>query len=258
MAEHIIKLEDISKSFQSNNGVQNILRDISLSIPQGQRVAIVGPNGSGKTTLLRIILGITDVDSGKLRTDFSRLLKEVAYIPQDYRNALFPWLRIETNLALHLNESTNKQSLNASLQKPILENFHSYAAPFGFDPPLSKYPYQLSGGEQQLLVIFQSLLKKPKLLVADEPFSAVDAHKRKIMLEFFSDWLDANEPTFLIVSHDFEDALFLADRVIVLSRDSGRIQADIPVEKERPRKLSWQKEKEFEQLLGYILETFEK
>lgn len=258
MENAAIKLEGISKTYKSPEGDRVVLESVTLSIPEGQRVAIVGPNGSGKSTFLRIVLGLTQPDTGTVNVIHDHTFSEVAYIPQDYRNSLFPWLRLKSNIALHL-EKRNHTSFGFGLElsSDTFDQFSQAAKEVQLKLDLRKFPYQLSGGEQQILVILQALLRKPKVLVADEPLSAIDIHKKELIIQYFSGWLHKLKPTTLLVSHDLEDAVFLADRLIVFSRNSGKVRADIIVNKEHPRHDEWRYDPEFRLILKKTMEAFE-
>ncbi|MGE5340682.1 MAG: ABC transporter ATP-binding protein [Candidatus Omnitrophota bacterium] len=253
-----IKLEKISKRYRSLDGNRTVLESVTLTIKEGQRVAIVGPNGSGKSTFLQIALGLTKPDVGSVNWSHGNLFSETSYIPQDYRNSLFPWLRLSSNIALHL-ESQNRIAFGFGLNpsSETLNKFIQAASDIQMRFDLAKYPYQLSGGEQQIFALLQAMLKKPNLLVVDEPFSAIDIHKKEIIIQYLSNWLFKTKPTALIVSHELSDAVFLADRLVVFSRNSGEIRADITVEKEHPRTNEWRFGAEFRSILEKTMEAFE-
>ncbi|NJD23500.1 MAG: ABC transporter ATP-binding protein [Melioribacter sp.] len=258
MDEYAIKLENICKEYKSAEGNRVVLQSINLYFPAGQSIAVVGPNGSGKSTFLKIVLGLTKPDFGSVTILNNGKVNDISYIPQDYRNSFFPWLRLKTNLALHL-EKRNHDHLGVTLELSdhTLEKFIEAAKDVQLIVDLNKFPYQLSGGEQQIMVLLQALLRKPKLIIADEPLSAIDIHKKELILLYLSNFLIKEKPTTLIVSHDIEDALFLADRVVVFSKNTGFVTADFLIEKQHPRPNEWRYEPEFRTLVKRALEAFE-
>jgi len=259
MDDAVIKIENLSKKYKTfENKPQIVLDSISLSIYKGQRIAIVGPNGSGKSTIMRIILGIADQDSGSVELLYDHSYRTVAYIPQDYRNSLFPWLRVKSNLALYLESSLkSKNPFNLDLSEEIKEKINAAFSELQIKLDLQKFPYQLSGGEQQILVMLQAILRDPLLFIADEPLSAIDIHKKEHIMMYLCRWLNKSKPTTMIVSHDIEDAIFLSDRIIVLSRNSGALRADISINKEHPRSLDWRYSEDFRSYIKQALEVFE-
>ena len=256
----LLELDQVSKSYHRNGAAVFVLENISLSIAAGERVAVLGPNGSGKSTLLRMLLNLDTPTSGCIHSGVSATRPHaIAYMPQDYRSALFPWLRVATNLALHLDHTGAAGALRAwSLSNVHRRQFSDATSAVGVNVSVDKYPYEHSGGEQQAIVLLQCLLQDPELLVADEPFSAIDVHKRQQIFTYLASWLSANRATFVLVSHDLEEALMLCDRAIVLSRGTTGIVADFRYQ--RPFQMSaseWRNTAAFCALLDNVLTSFD-
>ena len=232
----LLELREVRKGYSAVREVrQEVFEHLDISIARGERIAVVGPNGSGKTTFIRMLLGLEQPDAGVIVRPIDGL--SVSYVPQDYRNALFPWLGLRKNLRLAFERSTLSEdevehqlfSDDGECRK-LLDAFRG-----GFD--LDKFPYQLSGGEQQIFLLVRALLTAPNLLILDEPLSAIDFGRKRLILQFLGQWLHEHRPTFLFTSHDFEDAVMLADRVLVLGHHGVGLLDSLPVKLSWPRTL---------------------
>ncbi len=252
----LIQITGLSKTFHSGSEHRVVLQDVTITCCRGERIALVGPNGSGKTTLLRILLGIEDPDAGTVVSNFPRLA--TTYLPQDYRNAFLPWLNVKQNLALaSLRGQRNGESRLAlpAFSAELSKRYDDIANNFGLAVNLSKYPYQLSGGEQQLILLIRGLLAEADLHVLDEPLSAVDYGKRMAVVDMLSVHFANTNSTIIFSTHDFEEAVRLADRVIVLSRNTAQICADIEVEFPWPRPESIRRTPEFRGIVDVIVKA---
>lgn len=237
-----VKLERVSKHYHRGPLTAPILSELSLRLATGERLGLVGQNGSGKTTLLRIVLGIEAPDAGTVDREDHLLSGSVGYVPQDYRNALFPWLRLSSNLKIAV-PSQEKQ-----------RNYEQLASRFRLDVDLRKHPFQLSGGEQQLFLLIRTLLAEPALLVLDEPLSAVDFGRKRLVCEYLGGDL-ARRSTLVFATHDFDDAVMLSDRVIILSKHRRGIKAEVPVKLPWPRTESMRQTRVFQQTVEHIIEA---
>ena len=248
MSPLLLQACGISKTFASRRESRCVLNNISLDFHRGERIAFVGPNGSGKTTILRILLGIEPADSGKVVWHDNQEDNFVAYVPQDYRHALFPWFKLRTNLAM-VSPAYRKRSFFSRLDngwlKSLEEEYRKIETGYNLCLNLDKYPYELSGGEQQIFLLIRSLLSNPQVLVLDEPLSAVDYGRKKKIRDSLETRITDAQMTLLFSSHDFEEAVQLSDRVIVFTRDSGNIKAVIPVDLPWPRDNSVRSKPEF-------------
>jgi sulfonate transport system ATP-binding protein len=194
-----------------------VLRDVDLDIGPGEFVALLGRSGSGKSTLLRALAELDDgvAGSGELAVPAER-----AVVFQDSR--LLPWARVLDNVVLGLDGADARERGRAAL------------AEVGLAGRERAWPNELSGGEQQRVALARSLVREPALLLADEPFGALDALTRIRMHKLLRELYDRHRPAVLLVTHDVEEAVSLADRVLVL--DDGRITVDRPIPLDRPRR----------------------
>lgn len=236
----LASLKGVTKVFISSAGPRQVLNDITLHLRAGECLAIVGPNGSGKTTLLKLLLGLIRPDHGSVTIASNQT---ISYIPQDYRNALFPWLRIHRNIQLHAR--------GKSKTADVLE----IASRIGLKIDTNKFPYQLSGGEQQALVLLQALIAHPDWVIADEPFSAIDFHKKARMLDYFLRHIKSSGAAACVVVHDVSDAFWLADRVLVLG--STGIREEFLIAAKHPRDAKWRQTDEFTAMVRRATEAFE-
>ncbi|RZK00699.1 MAG: ABC transporter ATP-binding protein [Novosphingobium sp.] len=201
-AAPLVRLKNFSRSF----GANTIISGLDLEIAEGEFVALLGRSGSGKTTLLRTLAGLDDVRGQDVEVPSSR-----AVVFQDAR--LLPWKKVWRNVALGLKGLTGRVRLKA--EKALHE--------VGLDHRLDAWPLTLSGGEAQRVALARALVREPKLLLLDEPFAALDALTRLKMHDLVLALWKAHRPAVLMVTHDVDEAIALADRVLVL--DQGRIVA---------------------------------
>jgi NitT/TauT family transport system ATP-binding protein len=254
MREPLVQLSHVSKTFTSRDGQRRVLEDISFQIDRGERVALVGPNGSGKTTLLRIVLGIEHPDEGSIVLNGADTKYCISYVPQDYRNALFPWLRLSANIALANGNRMRCERASGGEAKPIesTTEYSELAERFHLPLDISKYPYQLSGGEQQIFLLMRAMLAYPVLMLLDEPMSAVDFGRKRLILQHLASWIPKRNISLIFASHDFEEAVMLADRVHVFARRSGRLKATVEVDLPWPRTLELRQDIRFRSLVDQV------
>ena len=228
----LLELKHVSKSYPHGKGILSVLEDVSFSVEEGEFIAIVGPSGCGKSTLIRIINGIVPATAGQIvyngrQVDGINL--ECALVFQSF--ALLPWLSVKANVELGL------EARGLDLQER--ERFASiYIDKVGLDGFEEAYPRELSGGMKQRVGFARALAVEPKVLLMDEPFSALDALTAITLREELLDiWHspDMSVHTLVMVTHIIEEAVELADRIIVMSSHPGRIAADIKIEIPRPR-----------------------
>jgi NitT/TauT family transport system ATP-binding protein len=226
-----LNLEHLSLAYAQRGGAFLALSDVDLSIRDGEFVTIVGPSGCGKSTLLMLIAALLAPTSGAVRLD-GRLVtapgSDRALVFQDF--ALLPWRTVLANVALGLElKGIPTPERDAIARRHI--------AMVGLGAFAGHYPHQLSGGMRQRVGIARALAVEPEVLLMDEPFGALDAQIRQVMgCELLRIW-ERGRKTILFVTHDIDEAIYLADRTIVMSASPGRIIADIALTLRRPRPL---------------------
>lgn len=221
-----VAIENVSKTFHSRTKEVAALHKISLVINKGEFIAIIGPSGCGKTTLLRLIAGLETDYAGNIVVDGKRINApglDRGMVFQEHR--LLPWLTIQENVALGLDGK--KANIGDKVQR-YLEKVG--LASFG-----NVYPNQLSGGMAQRAAIARALVNQPKVLLLDEPFGALDAMTRiRMQGEIERIWL-AEKTTMVLITHDIEEAVYLGDRVVVMTERPGEVKAMFNVPLSRPR-----------------------
>ena len=243
-----VTIRGLSKRF----GKAVIYDKFDLDLPRGALISVFGPNGCGKSTLINMIAGLVAPDAGEVLFD-GRPLSDVkfGYVFQNYREALFPWLSAFDNIAYPLR----------MMKVPLAERrarTERLVARLGIKLDLALYPYQMSGGQQQLVSIMRALIVDPEILFLDEPFSALDYEMTLFMREQLQRLFMDTRTTTVLVSHDLEEAVYLADRVLLLSRHPARV-ADFPaVPSARPRTDATLSEPDFVRVKAHCLEVFQR
>ena len=233
MAQNLIELSQVAKSFKAADGKARLILDkLDFNLQEGEIVALLGKSGSGKSTLLRIMAGLISADTGKLSYRNQAIYGPVAGIAMVFQSfALFPWLTVQQNVELGLEAQGVPQQERSDRADAVLELIG--LAGFG-----GALPRELSGGMKQRVGIARALVTNPDILLMDEAFSALDVLTgetlRNDMLEL---WDQKRIPTkgILIVSHNIEEAVMMADRIIILSSDPGRIRCEVHIDLPRPR-----------------------
>ncbi len=225
MTRAAITITGLRKAF----GGQPVYDGFDLSVRRGEILSVFGPNGCGKSTLINMAAGLLDRDGGDILYD-GREAREtrLGYVFQNYREALFPWRRAAANIAYPLRL--------AGLSRAEAEaRVAAIAAQFRVRFDLRRYPYELSGGQQQLVSIMRALVTEPEVLFLDEPFSALDYETTLSLRELLQEVLKARAVTTVLVSHDLEESLLLADRLLLLTRRPTTIAADLAIPLPWPR-----------------------
>jgi NitT/TauT family transport system ATP-binding protein len=240
-----LAIDHVSKVFEKNRGDVTIaLDDISLEIEDKEFVCFVGPSGCGKTTLLRIIAGLDTATSGEVRlmgTPIRGPDPKRGMVFQEY--SLFPWRTVEDNITFGLE----MRGVPKAEQKTVAE---TYLAMVGLTQFRRAYPYELSGGMRQRVAIARALANEPDVLLMDEPFGALDAQTRNTMQRELLEIWEETQKTILFVTHSVDEAVFLADRIVILSPRPGRICDSIKVDLLRPRERT---SPEFADVRRYVL-----
>ncbi|GIM82012.1 ABC transporter ATP-binding protein [Salinispora arenicola] len=227
----MIRLSGVSRSFDGRSGRVEALRDINLDIADGEFVAVLGRSGCGKSTLLRLVAGLLPVTAGAVTvadTPVSRPRQDVAMLFQ--RPALLPWRTVLDNVLLPVEIFGWKRAQHRDRARQLLE----LAGLTGFEKRL---PHELSGGMQQRVSLCRSLISQPRVMLMDEPFSALDALTREELSGELQRIHMETSATVVFVTHSIEEAVLLADRVVVLSPRPGRIRDIVDVAIPRPRTL---------------------
>lgn len=226
-AAPLLSVEALSASFADRNGQLAVLDELSFSVPRGQFVCVLGPSGSGKSTLLRLLAGLLPANRGRILFAGEQVNGPQAGVGLVFQQAnLMPWRTALDNVALPLELRHDPDAIDRAwdmLQLVGLEDFEL------------ALPHELSGGMAQRVAIGRALVQDPQLLLLDEPFGSLDALTREKMGEELLRIWELEHKTVVMVTHDIHEALFLADRVLVLGQRPASIKLDMPVTLERPR-----------------------
>jgi len=241
-----ITIRGLYKSFAGAPLYENFFFDL----PRNKIISIFGPNGCGKSTLMNMIAGLTPLDKGEILFD-GKMLKEIkiGYVFQNYREALFPWLRAIDNIAYPLRRSGMKEADVQARTKELVKSFD-----IKFD--LQRYPYELSGGQQQTVCIMRALAPKPEVIFLDEPFSALDYEMTLFIRDKLQEIHMQTGVTMVMVSHDLEDAVFLSDRILLLTRRPTTVAEYLHFDLVRPRTAEDAAHPDFVQTKAHALSVF--
>ncbi len=225
-----VEIKNVKKLFQINNDNIEVLRDINLSINDGEILSIVGSSGCGKSTLLKLMIGLEEATEGEITVNGKNPYEvdstEVGLIFQESR--LFPWKTVAKNIEFGIT----RKDITKQEKKDLVDYYIELVGLKDFAKAL---PSQLSGGMKQRVSIARTLINKPKILLLDEPFGALDAFtKITLQNEMLNIW-EKEKTTMIIVTHDIDEAIYLGHRVVVMSPKPGVIQKEFLVEISRPR-----------------------
>lgn len=227
-----ISVQGISKTFKGRRKGDEenvVLKDVSFDVQEGEFVSLLGPSGCGKTTTLTIIAGFQKSNSGKIVVNGKEVSKpgpDRSFMFQNY--ALFPWLKVGENIEypmkkMKVPKAQRKQKLKELLEMAQLTDYENY------------YIHEISGGMKQRVALLRAIACDPQVLLMDEPLGAVDFQMRQLLQMQLESILQQKKTTALMVTHDVDESIYLSDRVIVMSRDHGKILADVKIELPRPR-----------------------
>jgi NitT/TauT family transport system ATP-binding protein len=233
----VLEVTGLTRTFGSHQAIAGV----TFQVADGELTSIVGPSGCGKSTLLRCLAGLIPPTSGQVVLDgtvVSKVPDRLAVVFQDYSRSLYPWLTVAGNVELPLRRqgqaslgharSGNSRSARRSTASAALDSV-------GLADFADRYPWQLSGGMQQRVAIARALACDPVLLLMDEPFASMDAQTREDLEDLVLRVRAERDITILLVTHDIDESVYIADRVIVLTKGPGRILADVPVGLPAPR-----------------------
>jgi len=223
-----LKIENLTKHYTLPQGELAVLTGVDLTVQPGEFISIVGASGCGKSTLLRLIGGLEQVSEGRILFDETPIQKpglDRGMVFQESR--LFPWFTVEENIAFGC-----RKNLVESEKQQIVQDHIKLVGLLGFE---KAYPHQLSGGMQQRTAIARALVSRPQILLLDEPFGALDALTRiQMQQEILNIW-QKEKITVILVTHDIDEAVFLGDRVLVMSNRPGTFKKTLSVPLARPR-----------------------
>jgi NitT/TauT family transport system ATP-binding protein len=228
----VVSLRSVRKTFRAAGGQERVaLADVSFDVARGEFVCVVGPSGAGKTTLLRCMAGLAAPTSGEVLFEgapLRRVPEQVGVVFQDYSRSLYPWLTVNRNIALPLRARKVTRAARTLRTAEVLDSV-------GLADVGRHYPWQLSGGMQQRVAIARALAYQPELLLMDEPFASVDAQTRFELEDLILRLHQEFSVTVIFVTHDIDEAIYLADRVVVLSAAPGVVSEIAAVGLPRPR-----------------------
>ena len=228
----LLSAEDLHHTYSPGKPEEHqALGGITFSVHEGEFVSIVGPSGCGKTTLMRCLSGLMQPTAGTVSMEGQTITSVPAHLTlvfQDYSRSLYPWLRVADNVDFPLKDHRIPRAERK-------ERVAQALADVGLTGHETKYPRQLSGGMQQRVAIARALAYRPSMLLMDEPYASVDAQTRESLEDMLLDVWERRNKTVLFVTHDIDESVYLADRVLVLSSGPSSVIADIPVDIARPR-----------------------
>jgi NitT/TauT family transport system ATP-binding protein len=246
MAESTILVEDVSMTFSAHEGAVHALDNVDFAARQGEFFSVLGPSGCGKSTLLRIIGGLLRPSAGRVNVNGSRVVGPTPDVGIVFQSpVLMNWRTVLGNVLLQ----AEVRGLNLKEYRDRARDLLEMVGLSGFE---DKYPYQLSGGMQQRASICRALIHDPSLLLMDEPFGALDALTRERMnLELLRIW-EASKKTILFITHSIPEAVFLSDRVAIMSPRPGHIDEIVHTNLPRPRTMATMEKEPFVKTVGAI------
>jgi NitT/TauT family transport system ATP-binding protein len=248
--ECLIKIRNLSKIFYSKNQEVVALDNINLDIEKGKFVSILGPSGCGKSTLMTLMAGLEPVTSGSIEIEGKLVSQPYENLGMVFQNALLlDWRKVINNVLLQIEMRGLSTEKYYSKAEALLES----VGLSGFE---QSYPFQLSGGMRQRVSICRALVHDPELLLLDEPFSALDAISRdKICLDVQRMW-EGNHKTAVFITHSITEAIFLSDKVYIMSPRPGKIVEELHIDLPRPRDINIRETPEFTKYVSKIREVF--
>lgn len=242
----LITIRGLRKAF----GDTVVYDHFNLDLPQGKLISVFGPNGCGKSTLINMISGLMPMDAGEVLYDGQTIREtRISYVFQNYREALFPWLRAIDNIHYPLKVMKMPRRAREARIEQLLADFE-------IKIDLNAYPYMLSGGQQQTVSILRALVTNPEVLFLDEPFSALDYEMTLFMREQIQKIYMKTGTTTLLVSHDLEEAIQLADKVVLLTRRPTEVAEIVDVDLAWPRTTELTTDARFVDLKRHCLDVF--
>jgi NitT/TauT family transport system ATP-binding protein len=251
----LLRVRNLAKSYVSREGTTEAIADVSFDVAPGEFVCVVGPSGCGKTTLLKCLAGLLEPTRGEVllgEETVRRPPPQMGFVFQDYANSLLPWLRVDSNVTFPLRHKGVSPRRQAELAAETLEvvDLSEFAR---------HYPWQLSGGMQQRVAIARALAYEPEILLMDEPFASVDAQTRSDLEDLLLEVWTEYGVTTVFVTHDIDESVYLADRVIVLAPRPSTVEKELPVGLPRPRdQIATKQLQKFTELRTQVLRTIKR
>src|SRR5690349_4057702 len=245
----MLEIRGIGKTYGTGAKATHAVGDVTFDVSEGEFVCVVGPSGCGKTTLLKCIAGLLRPSKGEVLLRGRPITgppEELALVFQEYSRSLMPWASVRDNVVLPLRHKKLSKTERNRLVEESLEAV-------GLTRFLDHYPWELSGGMQQRVAIARALAYQPSILLSDEPFASVDAQTRTDLEDLILRVRDEYGITTLFVTHDIDESIYLADRVVVLTHAPTEVKEIVPVDLPRPRdQLATKELPEFSQLRGHV------
>jgi NitT/TauT family transport system ATP-binding protein len=245
----MLEIGNLAKTYGTGEKETQALRDVTFVVEDGEFVCVVGPSGCGKTTLLKCVAGLLRPTRGDVVLRGKRVTEppeEMALVFQEYGRSLMPWASVRNNVLLPLRHKSLGRDERRRLVEEALESV-------GLTRFIEHYPWQLSGGMQQRVAIARALAYQPTILLMDEPFASVDAQTRAELEDLVLRVREEYGITILFVTHDIDESVYLADRVVVLTHSPTEVKEIVPVDLGRPRdQITTKEQPEFLQLRGHV------
>jgi len=248
----MLEIKNLTKKYNNINANILAVENLDLTIQDSDFVSIIGPSGCGKSTVLRLVSGLVEKSGGSILVDGKETIganREKGMVFQNF--SLFPWLTVEENILFGLNL---KKDFSETKKAEILKH---YIEMTGLQDFRSAYPKNLSGGMQQRVAIARALANTPKVLLMDEPFGSLDSQTRSQMQELLTRIWEKEKMTVLFVTHDVSEAVFLSNKIIVLSKRPARIKKIFDIPFSRPRNHELKKDKSFFEFVNQVQQELE-
>ena len=247
MTQSIIQVQELSKSFIQRNQTEKVLDQISFDVKKGEVISILGKSGCGKSTLLNLIGGFEQAEEGQIILDGQKVTKpsrRCIMLMQNY--GLLPWRSVLKNVELGL------ENMNLSKQE-CKERAEHYLKMVGLFEKADSFPHELSGGMQQRVAIARALVIQPEVILMDEPFAALDTFTRYYLQDELISIQEKEKATIILVTHDIDEAIYLSDRIFIMSANPGRIHRELRIPSAKPRDRS---DAEFQRFREIIFNEF--